>query len=405
VSGGYDVIVVGAGLSGLLAAWFAWQRGARVVVVARGMGALPLSTGCIDVLGYSPDGEMITNLSWWLGRAFKDSPEHPYTLAGNDALRDGLAALTEVVQLSGSLKESLILPTAAGTLRPTCLAPESLAWGHAIAGSDDCLLVGFSGWRDFDVGFAAANLDIRGIEIDLPTRQLANATAVDIARRFEQPDFGGAVARRVLPHLSGEALVGLPAVLGLDHADAVRESLQARLNATVFEIPTLPPSVPGMRLYRTLRAALRRAGVEVILGPTVQGWVQGGAAVGVRTYGASGERSIAADAVILATGGLVNGGLTIDDDGTLSESVFELPVKAPAPDAYFDPLLMGHHPIMEAGLRVNERMQVLDAAYGVVYPNVAAIGGLLANADRIGEGSTQGIDVATAWRAVEALAQ
>jgi anaerobic glycerol-3-phosphate dehydrogenase len=50
-------------------------------------------------------------------------------------------------------------------------------------------------------------------------------------------------------------------------------------------------------------------------------------------------------------------------------------------------------------------MQVLDAAYGVVYPNVYAIGGLLASADRIGEGSTQGIDVATAWRAVEALAQ
>jgi glycerol-3-phosphate dehydrogenase subunit B len=163
--------------------------------------------------------------------------------------------------------------------------------------------------------------------------------------------------------------------------------------------------VPGMRLDRALRGALRRAGVEVILGPTVRGWVQGDSVLGIRTYGASGERVLAADAVILATGGLLNGGLEIGGDGQLTESVLDLPVKAQQGDRYFEPLLMAHHPIFEAGVRVNAAMQPLDAMYAPIYPNVCAIGGLLANADRIGESSTQGIAIATAWRAVEALSQ
>jgi len=50
----YDVIVIGAGLAGLMAAEAAQRRGARVLVLARGMGSLPLTTGCLDALGYFP---------------------------------------------------------------------------------------------------------------------------------------------------------------------------------------------------------------------------------------------------------------------------------------------------------------------------------------------------------------
>ena len=38
----YDVIVIGAGLAGLMAADAAQSRGARVLILARGMGSLPL---------------------------------------------------------------------------------------------------------------------------------------------------------------------------------------------------------------------------------------------------------------------------------------------------------------------------------------------------------------------------
>ena len=65
--------------------------------------------------------------------------------------------------------------------------------------------------------------------------------------------------------------VGFPAVLGLKESGAVWRELQERLERPVFEVPTLPPSVPGMRLYALLRRQLREAGARVVVGDSVVG--------------------------------------------------------------------------------------------------------------------------------------
>ncbi|MCZ7542112.1 MAG: hypothetical protein M5R40_00570 [Anaerolineae bacterium] len=56
--------------------------------------------------------------------------------------------------------------------------------------------------------------------------------------------------------MGSAARVGFPAVLGLYDAARVQAVLADALGAPVFEITTLPPSVPGMRLYHALRARL-----------------------------------------------------------------------------------------------------------------------------------------------------
>ena len=47
-------VVIGAGRAGLTAALRLAEGGAEVTVVAKGSGALHLSPGTIDVLGYAP---------------------------------------------------------------------------------------------------------------------------------------------------------------------------------------------------------------------------------------------------------------------------------------------------------------------------------------------------------------
>ena len=49
-----DLLVIGAGLSGLTAAHTAAKAGLKVQVIAKGLGALHWSAGTIDLFGYTP---------------------------------------------------------------------------------------------------------------------------------------------------------------------------------------------------------------------------------------------------------------------------------------------------------------------------------------------------------------
>ena len=51
-----DVIVIGGGLAGLFAAITAAKRGRQVMLVTKGVGAIAIGGGSIDVLGYDAQG-------------------------------------------------------------------------------------------------------------------------------------------------------------------------------------------------------------------------------------------------------------------------------------------------------------------------------------------------------------
>jgi glycerol-3-phosphate dehydrogenase subunit B len=187
---------------------------------------------------------------------------------------------------------------------------------------------------------------------------------------------------------------------------AAWSDLSERLGVSLFEIPILPPSVPGLRLYNVLRAAVENAGVRVTIGPAVRGWLPtstmtGAPVLGVVAETAGGPRHYAASAVILATGGFAHGGLFAAGAGNAVESVFNLPVYADG--EWFSPEYWSLHRHMLFGVAVNNDMQPVDAGGEPVYPNLWAVGGILAGADRIGEGCREGVDLATAWRAVSEL--
>ena len=77
----YDVLVIGAGLAGLRPRR-GWPRAARVMVLAKGVGATHLAPGTIDVLGYA-GGDRVERPGDALG-ALDDA--HPYARVGADAI-------------------------------------------------------------------------------------------------------------------------------------------------------------------------------------------------------------------------------------------------------------------------------------------------------------------------------
>jgi glycerol-3-phosphate dehydrogenase subunit B len=286
-------------------------------------------------------------------------------------------------------------------------------------GSDDpgaLLLVGFQGWRDFHPELAAGNLRAQGIAarsvyIELPDDHHTHWDhwPGDVARLFDHANVRAAVVRQLRPHLDGIAMIGFPAVLGMDGHMTALDDLTAQLERPVFEIPTLPPSNPGVRLSNALRTWLLRHRARVQIGhPVVRALVEDGHCTGVEVGALGHTNAFRADVVILATGGLYNGGIQSDESGRLWEPIFDLPVSTPQGDGrsawYHDRLLQhrGHPVHRHAGLRVNPQMQPLGADDAPLLDNVYAVGHLLAGFNPLTDGCAEGIALATAYKAVQA---
>ena len=75
----YDLIVIGMGLSGLMAAKTAAEMGKKVLIIGKGLGTLSIFSNTIDLLGtIPPTMKMKDGLSQWV----HDYPEHPYGKVG-----------------------------------------------------------------------------------------------------------------------------------------------------------------------------------------------------------------------------------------------------------------------------------------------------------------------------------
>lgn len=380
---GQRVVVIGAGLAGLAAAVHAVQAGARVRVLAAGLGRLILTPGWFALGPFAAHPGVEAFRRW---------------AAGQDLIR---------------LAEGGRLPSLLGIPRTVDLAPEGLAAG-AIDGAAPVLIVGFAGWRDFDAALcsgmlAAAGVSCRAASIDLPPRHEGwDLSPTELAHRFDDPAFRAEVAQRVRARLNGEARVGFPAVLGL-HDPRVRAEMAARIGVPVFEVPTLTPSVPGTRLYNTLKRWLLRQGAQVQVGhPVTRLIVEGGRATGVAVASAGRETIFPGNAFILATGGLYGGGLLSDDRGHVWEPIAGLAVMAGDDrTAWFRDTLLDPegHPVHTFGLRVDEALRPLNETGHPVCANLTVAGHALGGFSPLAGGYDEGLDLASAYAAVRAALQ
>ncbi len=422
---GETTLVIGGGLSGLSAAWQAARHGQSVTLISKGWGANHWGAGCVDLLGYA-QGDLVQAPRQALQALIQAEPRHPYALAGLETIEQALHSLQTLCQesnypLHGSLAQNWLLPTAAGALRPTCLAPETM-----IAG--DCrqdgrmLIVGFEPFLDFWPQWIAGNLQQQGLEaegvlLDMPglrARKLVNGLI--LAGLFDQADFRRQVAAALqsVEHrrrLAGAQRIGFPAVLGLRHALEAKQHLESLLGAPVFEIPGLPPSIPGLRLHHILIEAVRKSGGQVFEGMLVTDkqarpaeGSNGPALEFVLSEAAARPKAHRAGRFILATGGILGGGYSAEADGSLHESALGLPLAAPQREAWLQARFLAAegHAVFRAGLAVNAHFQPVNADGQVFYENLYAAGGAIGGFDPLRERSLEGAALATGY-AVGAL--
>lgn len=412
-----DLAIIGSGMAGLAAAVFAAGRGIATTLTGNS-GGLAYTTGYLDLLGRE-DGSDITVVNPWQGlqRLRELQPHHPLSRVATADIRRSFEELTAFLGESGlgysaATDSNVLALTPAGTLKHTLCVPATMAAGpRALAERKPCVIVDFSGLKGFSGREVVANLGPRWPE--LSTRRIAFPDMARgeiytevMARALEVPATREKLATRLRKAAGSARVIGLPAILGMYRPDHVHAELQRLSGLELFEIPTMPPSVPGVRLRELVEQALPKKGVSLIPQQKVTRLSVNDDGASLTLNDSFGPIQIRARAVILATGRFLSGGLEAQPD-RIREHLLDLPVTQPAGRAdwyrerYTD---VRGHAIHRAGIETDAQFRPLGPNGQPHSPRLFAAGAILAHQDWIRSRSGAGIAIASAYAAVQGAA-
>lgn len=371
-----DALVIGAGLAGAVAAARLADRGLSVTVIADRPGAT-IHHGGGWLLGLEslprfglPAPTMDTALEFVInGLGVLDLYDGPFTLLDVD-----------------------------GVPRDVDVAPSTHAAADAFTGTRGVAdLVGLGH------PFAQMCADHVQVPVEWPTwtgafgRSFA-AAAARIDADPAEVDALIAAIRAGLATQPVDALL-LPPILGIRDPSALHARFEEALDLPVGEALGTLPSTPGIRLDRALAGWLDGLGVT-----RTRGRVTAIDAVAGVVH--LGEQAVSARAIVLATGGVLSGGLTSDQ--RLTEPLAglrltpELPVDvmlAVRPDRPYDADLF------RTGLPVDRQMRPTGHDGVAVCPRLFAAGDVLAGPDPAADACGSGVAVLSGFLAAEAAAR
>jgi glycerol-3-phosphate dehydrogenase subunit B len=411
-----DLMVIGAGVAGMAAAGFAAARGVEAVQVGM-TGEIIYASGLLDLLGVYPVGAKQAWANPWAAIAAlrKDQPDHPYSRIKPQEIK---AALKEFM---GRLKEADLpycvkadqnseVLTPAGTLKLTYGVPASM-WPGTKAWKNKwpCLLIDFKRLKGFSARQIVEVLKdrwpgLRCGQIEWPELH-GELYAERLAHQLQLPQYRKRLAQILKPMIVGQQAVGLPAVLGIQNSTAIMADLAKTIGCPVFEIPTLPPAVTGIRVREALVAWLSDQGVRSFYQMKVRKARLAKSGGFILDIGRSDvELTVKAKAVVLASGRFIGQGLAADRT-KIRETIFGLTVHQPASRNEWHQLdfLDPHgHAINRCGIEIDNRFRPIDEHGRIVHPRLFAAGSILAHADWMRMKCGSGLSIATAFAAIKA---
>lgn len=418
----YDLMILGAGMAGMAAALYASSRGLKTAL-AGSVGGIDFSTGLIDLMAVHPVAQGRTWENPWdaIKAVCKDEPEHPYARIRPEMIKQAVDDFTTFLlqaglPYAGNDNTNTRLLSPAGTIKRTYRVPRSM-WNGALMLEEKapCLLADFKNLKGFSTRqivemrkhelphLRDVLLSFPGFKGELYTEHMAMAVS--------RPGTLEALVESLAPHVGDAAYVGFPAALGLYGAGDVQARLEEMLGVRIFEIPTMPPSVAGLRLRAVFEQELPRRGVALFSQKLVQG-VENGRDGTFRFHlagvaGEDKEATVGAKAAVLATGRFFGKGLAADRIG-VRETVFNLPVAQPKDRGewhrqdFYDPK---GHPLNRVGVEVDASFRPLDDNGRPFKENLFAAGSILAHQDWMRMKCGAGLAAATAYAAVAEIVQ
>ncbi len=442
-----DLLVIGGGMSGLVAGSVAAEAGLSTILLRKGQSATAYSSGAIDVIGYLQDAsEPFATPKDGLTAIAGLYPLHPYCIIGYGEGIEVTNVVSEIVKatrntitwlkknlrnttapLLGDFKSNIFPITVLGTTKPTCLVQKTMYSASLQKNEDSVLLfAGFKGNADFNPSSAAKTFLEDRISIGEPPRKVGhctleitpfgksyNVSSIEIARHLDHENSIEDITNQLKPQIEqlGTTHIAFPPVLGISKAMDNKKKLEEQLGVEVFELLGFPPSVPGLRLQMALDETFRKKGGKMLIGHEAVSYERTKSTLSkVMAKTPRRELSIEAKAFILSSGKYIGGGLRGDENG-IRESLFGLMTVT---DAYHpaEEIVTSRHtsriaispdgqPVNSCGLTLDPHFRPVDED-GVEWAlNLFAAGSVLAGYDYSVEKSGLGVAAMSGYSAAK----
>ncbi len=406
-------------MAGMAATLFAVNRGLSVTQVGS-TTEIGFASGLFDLLGIHPMNAGNRWVDPWAGieTLVEDSPGHPYGRLTKKDIQEAFSELLDFLEEAGlpysrNPDGNVGVVTPLGTVKTTYCTPRTMWAGvEALEQKRPCLIVEFKGLKGFSAGLIAENLKdrwpgLRTLRVLFPGKgQREEILPEHMANALILGGNRVKLAHLIKPEIKEAQCVGFPAVLGLYQSSKVISDLAELLGVPVFEIPTTPPSIPGLRLKEAFERGLNEKRPFYFSRKRVKDTRQRiGEEFEITLDTGNGKQTINSRGVLLATGRFIGGGLAADRRG-IQETIFNLPVFQPQSrkewhrEDFFD---RQGHPINQAGLEIDEYFRPLNNQGDPAFNTLFAAGSILAHQDWKREKCGTGLAVATAFGAVKAF--
>ncbi len=423
----YDCVIIGGGLAGLTCGIRCASEGLRTVVISGGMNSLHFSSGSIDLAGFTDSGAVIKKPFDHLKGLTEKKKDHPYSRVGLPMIRKSLEFITEKIegegiQLNHNGDYNHFHITALGAVKPTYLSQESVfsTRGKDIIKSGAKIAVlNFKGFRDYYPEQTAANLKRHPLfedrefilgNISLPyylhtQKNLHEFRSIDIARIFETERYLPRIADEIRRAAGDAEAVSLPAFIGINNYRDIRRKLESMTGKFIYEIPTLPPSILGLRIDHALKNSLFASGGEYIAGEKIESAViNKGSVESIITESRGTSSEIRAKYYVLATGSFFSGGLQ-SGASSVREPIFNLGVNGePKRNKWYSMEFFDRksHPFLSFGVETDSNLNPVSAE-GKTLKNLYCAGSVLAGYNPVKEGCGGGVAVSTAYKCAERI--
>ncbi|NAW69096.1 glycerol-3-phosphate dehydrogenase subunit GlpB [Vibrio sp. V27_P1S3P104] len=421
----YDIVVIGGGIAGYTAAIRSLQAGKKTLLINQGQSALHFSSGSIDVLAKLPDGSPVTHPFEALNQLKQQNDQHPYHLVGQPLLMEGLDWFKRTITDAGlpmlhhpqGANHQRITPL--GTLKATWLSQPFVYQHHDALPFKRIVVIAIDGYRDFHpqmlqdnlrqhVDFANTHIEHKTITLpgfDAYRRNPNELRSIDIARFLKQQSAWDHLCHALTALATPDDLVILPAIMGNGDGLILMNKLREATQLHFHEVPTMPPSLLGIRIEETLnRIFIQLGGTQLKGDKVVRGTFTNGQLNEIYTQNLR-DIPVQAPYFIMATGSYFSQGLAATQD-QISEPIFGLKVSYPQQRTlwrnrnFFAPKA---HPFMTFGVQTNAQLNPYQQ--DIAIKNLYCCGSMLSGYDPVFEGSGGGVAIATAYYAIKQALQ